>query len=447
MPWKRGTEQTRTPGQVSPFYAHFQIQSLTLVDQADPSKGHKIRCLAASDRINSGRIHIRAEGWRFRRQGAPIMFQHGKDPRVGALSLGRWNQFAVQKGVGMIAEGVLDHFAEPDPRAAVIADVQAGRLTDVSVGHAPIKMEIGKEQGGAYLDIQETELGEISIVSVGMDAEATYELLAASAYGFEWQDDSGRPPQQQEGQMDRKLLIQLLNMGGARLKDDANDAEIAVAVQAMSQNASLGVRASEVLTAIGLDQTATLDAVKQTIASIRKPENFVSKADYDKLLVTQQAGEIDKIIAESKNIPEGQKEFGRTLLTQGLEQGIEKDKPGRKLFDTWYASLPALSTRSITGAGAGTPPANQGADDMHDEEVTPEDEEWCQIIGYFRDERDPATGKVKMKAVQRMAQMATISSADALSIMFGQPVQETKIDKAVRAQQLAHLRSQKQLNA
>jgi len=434
MPWKRGTEQNRKPGQVSPFYAHLQIQSLSLLDQNDPKKGMRIRCLAASDRINTGRIHIRAEGWRFRKQGAPMLFQHGKDPRVGSLPLGRWDKFEVQKGVGMIAEGTVDHFEEPDPRAAVVQDIQAHRLTDVSVGHLPIKMEIGKEQSGAYLDVQETMLGEISIVAVGMDAEATYELMAASAYGFEWQDDSGAPPHQQGGNtVDRKLLIQLLNMSGQSLKDDANDAEILAAVQRMTQDASIGSKAAHVLSAIGLEQSASFETVKAKIAEIRSPANFVAKSEYDKLVQQTQAAEVDKIIAESKNIPEGQKEFAKTLLTQGLEQGIVgKDAPGRKLFDTWYQSLPAINTRPITGAGAGVPPQTQGGDTM-DEEVTPEDEAWCQTLAYFRDERDKS-GKVVMKAVDRMAQMATMSSSEALSILFGQAVPETALEKAYRQQ-------------
>lgn len=435
MPWKRGSQQTRSTGKVSPFRAGLLIQSFTLVDQSDPKKGYKIRALLASDRINSGRIRIRASAWRFRKQGAPILYEHGQDPRIGSSPVGRWSQFSVQEGVGLVAEGVIDHFDAPDPRSLVIADIQAGRLTDVSVGHAPAKMEIAKEQGGAYLDVQETELGEASIVSVGMDADATFELMAASAYGYEWQDGSGAPPQ--EDRMDRKLLIQLLNMSGHALKEDANDAEILAAVQSMSQNASLGARAREVLSGIGLEQGASLADVKAKIAEIRNPSNFVPKADYDKLLKTQQAASIDKIIAEGKNIPEGQKEFAKTLLTQGLEQGIDKDQPGRKLFDTWYASLPALTTQNFTGRGSGVPPGNGGGDGgngMH--EITDEDAHWCQTLAYFRDERDKS-GKVVVKAVDLMAQMAEMSSSEALSLMFGQPVPETALDKALREQQQA----------
>lgn len=449
MPWKRGTQPKRQPGQVSPFVTHLQIQSLALIDAADPTKGYRIKALAASDKINSGRIRIRANAWRFRKQGAPLLFEHTRDPRVGSLVLGRWDKFETQAGIGMSAEGEVHYFTEPDPRAAVVADMVSRRLTDVSVGHSPQKLEISEDGDGAFLDVIETELGEISVVTVGMDGDATYELQVASAYGYEWSDDSGRPPQEGD-KMDRKLLIQMLNMAGQSLKEDANDAEIVAAVNRMAQNASLGSRAAEVLAAIGLDTGADIGTVKQTIASIKSPANFVPKADYDTLVKQSRETRIAAIIAESTNIPKGSVEFAKALLTQGLEQGIGKDasgkpEPGRVMFETWYATLPAIRTQQLTpGAASGVPPAQQnqdGGDEM--EPVTDEDREWCQLLGYFRDERDPETGKVKMKAVDRMAQMAEISSSDALTLLFGQPVPMTAMDKVLRAQQMKQRMAQR----
>lgn len=432
MPWKRGTELKPKPGQVSPLLTTLAIQSLQPIDAADPHKGYRIRALAASDKINSGRIRIRASAWKFRKQGAPMLYEHGKDPRIGASPLGRWDKFEVLEGTGLVAEGTVDYFEAPDPRAFVVADINAGRLTDVSVGHAPSKMEIAREQGEQYLDVQNTTLGEISVVSVGLDGDATFELMVASAFGYEWTEDSGAPPQQ-GGTMDKKLLIQLLNMAGQSLKEDASDAEIVTAVQRMSQSAKLGVNAEAILSAVGLEQGATLDTVKLRIAEIRKPEGFVPVAEYETLRQQLTQSATDTLIAQHKNIPAGQVEFAKTLLAQGVDP-TKADDPGRKMFDTWVQALPSLPTRSYTGSGSGTPPKGDEREEDTMEEITDEDKHWCQTLGYFRDERDPKTGKVTVRGFEVMAQMAEMTSQEGLSLLFGQPVPETAMDRAFRAQ-------------
>lgn len=426
MAWKRGTEQKQKPGQVSSFRLPLAVQSITAIDAADPKKGFRVRALAASDKINSGKIRIRASAWKVRKQGAPMLYEHGKDRRVGALALGRWDKFEVIEGTGLVAEGKVDYFEAPDPRAEVVADIQSGRLTDVSVGHSPAKLEIAKQGSTDFLDVQETTLGEISFVAVGMDEEAVYERMAASALGFEWEDGGAPPEQQQGGQMDRKLLIQLLNMSGHSLKDDANDAEIIAAVQSMGKSAMLGTKAADVLGALGLEQTADVQTVRTKVAELKNPANFVAKAEFDKLKEKTQAAEIDSLIAANKQIPAGQKEYAKELLALGHEPETQ----GRKLFDKWVHSLPSVSTRQIVQGDAGAPP-RQSEQEQHMEQITAADSSWCQTIHYFSDERDD-TGKVKLKAVDRMAQMAEVSSSEALSWLFGQSIPETEADKQQR---------------
>jgi hypothetical protein len=432
MAWKRGTEQTPKPGQVSAFHVPFIVQSISLIDAADPTKGHRVTCLAASDRINSGRIRIRASAWKFRKQGAPILYEHGMDSRIGKQPLGRWEKFSVQEGVGLTAEGRLDHFPATDPRAAIVEDIKARRITDVSVGHSPAKLGISGEGEMQFLDVQDTTLCEISFVSVGMDEEATHDLMAASALGFTWSEDNGgKPPSTGGNLMDRKLLIQLLNLSGAGLKEDANDAEVTLALQKLTQSATLGSKAETLLAALGLDASATAETVKTKVAEIRNPAGFVPKADYDKLAGETKTQAIDNLIAQHKNIPGNMTEFAKMLLADGHE----KDAPGRKKFETWVASLPSISTRQLTGPGGGTPPARQQQSEDVMDEITELDAEWCQLLGYFRDER-LKDGKV-LKGVEKMAQAADMTSADALSVMFGQPVPETAMDREMRSQRKA----------
>jgi hypothetical protein len=322
--------------------------------------------------------------------------------------------------------------------AGMIDQVKKKLLTQVSVGHYPSKIEVATddEKGGDYLDVIETELIECSLTPRPLDGGADIDFIAAS-FGYEWSDEGGAPKTPAEDRMDKKLLIQMLNMAGAKLADDANDAQVTMALQSVVQGAALGSKASEVLTAIGLDQSATGDVIRAKIADIRQPANFVPKAKYDELEAKVRVQSIDTILAQHKDkIPEGQKEFAKTLLAQG----VDAETPGRKMFDTWVATLPTIRTQNITGRAAAVPNAQN--DDAREEEmvVTAEDEAWCQTLGYFRDERDKATGKVTMKAVDRMVQMAEMTSSEALSLLFGQPVPETALDRSLREQ--ARIQSQ-----
>lgn len=421
MPWKRGAEQKPGQGKLSAFYAPLTIQSLNLIDIADPKKGSRIRCLGASDKINSGRIRIRASAWSFRTQGAPMLYEHGMDQRVGSLALGRWDKFEVKEGVGLIAEGTLDEFEQSDPRALIVADIKAKRITDVSVGHRPGKLKIAKDQGDEFLDIEQTTLGEISFCAVGMDADAQHEMMAASALGYEWDEQRAQPAQ--GGIMDRKLLIQMLNMSGAKLAEDANEAQILAAVQVMSASAAQSAKAVEALGILGLKPEASMESIKSAVQALKTPENFVSKAEFDKLEQSLAVSEIEKLIAEKKQIPNGQREFAKTLLLQGHKP----ESAGRKLFDTWVASLPAINVRQVTGAGAGAPPREE--QEGGGMEITDEDRSWCQNLGYFRDERDKATGKVVITGVERMAQMAEVETSEALEWLFGQAIPMTDLDR------------------
>lgn len=431
MGWKRGAEQkTQKPGQLSQFHVPFVLQSITAIDVADPTKGYRVRCLAASDRVNTGRIRIRASAWKFRKQGAPILYEHGMDARIGKQPLGRWDSFSAQEGVGLVAEGTLHHFQQTDARAPIIEDIRQRRITDVSVGHSPDKLSVEGEGEASYLDVQSTTLGEISFVSIGMDEEATHDLMAASAFGFEWDDkkeSGGAPPS--GGIMDRKLLVQLLNLNGAGLKEDANDAEVTLALQRLMQHASLGSKAAALLQALELDPaTATAETVKQTVATIRNPAGFVPKADYDKLAGTTKQHAIDVLIAQHKQIPGNMVQFAKDLLADGHE----KDAAGRKKFDTWVASLPSISTRQLTTGAPGTPPDRNEREEQGMDEITPEDEYWCQTLGIFRDERTKE-GKL-LRGVDKMAQVAEMTYQDVYELMFGQAIPETSLDREFRKQ-------------
>lgn len=139
---------------------------MQVIAKAADSKGKRYRFIASTPNVDRAGDTVQPN-WdldSFRRTGMPILWAH--DHQAPPIGYATW--------IGMEGKNLVFEmeFAPRDkfPRAAEIQDyVDAGLITCTSVGFRPVEWTYREPRG---MDIQRSELLEISLVSVPMNAEA-----------------------------------------------------------------------------------------------------------------------------------------------------------------------------------------------------------------------------------------------------------------------------------
>lgn len=160
------------------------------------------------------------------------------------------------------------------------------------------------------------------------------------------------------------------------LNVNATEAEVVSVLTAVLQRAQVGETLSALAQSLGCEPT--VEAIRQTIATARAPENFVAKAEFDRLQLKLNDTLANSLLSEFEDrIPESLKALARRLALQ----------PDRKEFDDLMNSLTPVPTTPLTRKNGGAAPP---ADPKKVLNITSDDEEWRRQLGYFKTSEEMA---------------------------------------------------------
>ncbi len=356
---------------------------------------------------------ILASAWdesfpKFVADGGIILFNHDPDRPIGKAVGGKLKP----EGPWLIAE---------------VYDEQIGRLIDqgvlnsFSIGAVRPRredIEIKELPDGSYQIIitKIRDLADTSVVSIPANTGARFRIKK------EFRADLTKGAGSNlEDNMLLQIIAKMLGLG-----ENATEAQVMERLYELQGRARSAVEIGDVAKALNLQAGANLEDIRKAIASARSLEGYVEKSVHEKTLQERNELLVEKRLAPFlSRIPADSMALAKKLAAQDDQTD----------FQAFVKSLRELPKQQLT-RGSGVAPGDGGDpdDDTDYGDDSPEQEaidaHWMKVLGIFRDERDPKTGKVqKGSGLQKMRSTAELNAQDIYEHIFKQPVPMTGMDK------------------